>query len=518
MIAAVLGWAVLLAGAGALALVVGRRAAAHGILVPVAVGLGLRVVVMAIAHIGSLSLDDGGIMFLDDRTYLRGGDELAAEWRAGRTPDPSAYELAGTYQFGYQAFVGLLFTLGTTSVLLGKAVNVLLGTATIYVVARIAGRVLGDRAQVRAAWVAALAPTMVWWSAPLMKEALATLLVALGVLAVVSLPRRGAVIGLGAVAAALVLVRLPAAIALFTGTGAAVAVAGWRAEGRWLSRPLVAFGATVLAGLAAIVLVVPQGNPVAFFDQYRDTAGRMFDQYQGSDPLRWPYDVLKSLVTPLPWVFDEGTRNWDRALYPGVWLLICAYPLALLGIRRLWGRPELVLLLGTAVTALAVNAGTSGFTFRQRAVVEPLVLLLVVAGTPSWRVACRGASAALGAVAVAAGVQSRSPALALAVAGAAGVLFYLSTRLPAREPDPLPPSPMVEGLRRLPFVDRIGRTGASRVAADVVWLGRSVRAAGASAVRSAVRAAPQPRIAPRADGPGTATRLRRALTDLAPRR
>src|SRR4051794_28501411 len=152
-----LGWAVLLGGAGAVGLVLLRRAAAHGLLAPVLVGIAVRLAVMVIAHAGSRSLGDHGFFYLDDQTYMDGARRLADLWSEGSFPDPTRFDVLGTYLIGYEFLLALLFALGTASILVGKLANVLIGGVTVYLVARIAGRVLGEQAQVRAAWLAALA-------------------------------------------------------------------------------------------------------------------------------------------------------------------------------------------------------------------------------------------------------------------------------------------------------------------------------------------------------------------------
>jgi hypothetical protein len=504
-IAAVIGWAVLL-GAGAAAVVaLGRRAAALGVLAPVAVGLGLRLVVMGIAHAGSLSLGDDGILFLDDRTYLNGAGKLADFWRDGQTPDPSRFDILGTYQFGYQIFLTAIFTLGTDSVLLGKLANVLLGGVTVYLVARIAGRVLGSGAEVRAAWLAALAPTLVWWSAPMMKEALATALLAGGILAATYLPRPRAMTAFAAIVCVLAVVRGSAALALVVGAGMAVAIATRQAKSRWrsLRSALVAVG--LVGGLLVYGVAVSQGNLDQLYRGYDMVVRQMIDNHQGGDLTRVPYDVVKSLVTPLPWVFDSGTRNWDRALFPGMWLLFCAYPIAAVGAWRLRHRPELWLLLCTASTAVVVNAVTAGFVFRQRSMVEPFVLLLALAGAPSWRFAGRWAAGALAAVAVVAAIQSGSPVPPLVILAAATAVLLATSRAPSRPYEPLPHSPLVEGFRPS---DR-----------PPVPLLAALRAAAASGRAAVLRHAPQAgarelRQAPVGQGP--AEWIRRALAGVRP--
>jgi hypothetical protein len=446
-LAHILGWGVLVSGTAAVALAIGRRAASLGILVPLLVGVGLRFAVMLIAHIGSLSLHDHGLLFVDDGTHFSGAKTLARLWGDGQVPNPVSHDVLGTFQFGYPAFVAVLFTLGTPSIILGKLANVLLGGVTVLLTARIAGRVLGERAQLRAAWVAALAPTLIWWSAPLLKEALATTLVAAALLAVTYLPRPRAVAALGVALALLLVIRSAAVLALVLAAGAAVLIAGRQVERRWVSRPVVVMAASVALGLLAVVFVVSGGDVQSFYHQYDLVIHRMIRVYQGSSPAHVPYDAVKSLVTPLPWAFGNDTNTWDRGLYPGTWVLLCALPLALAGFWRLRRRPEGWLLAVTVVTSVVANAFTSGFVFRQRSMVEPLILVLALAGARSWRMAARAAAAALALAAVVAGVNTHSIATAAYVAAGAALLLLLSRWLPARRFEPLPDSPMVSSFR-----------------------------------------------------------------------
>jgi hypothetical protein len=494
---------VLLIGASAVAMAVGRRAAAAGILAPLVVGVALRLVVMLVAHMGSVSLGDHGIFYLDDQTYLHGATVLADNWRAGHTPDPARYNVLGTYQFGYQTFLAAIFTLGAPSILLGKLANVLLGGVTVYLVGRLGGQLLGDRGKIRAAWVAALAPSLVWWSAPLMKEALSTTLLVLGALAVTALPQRRALVTLGVVLAALTVVRAPAALALMVGAGVAVAIAGRRAEARVLSRPLIVFGSALVAGSIAIVVAVSHGNIRGFYAQYQFVIPRMFHRYQGGNLAHVPFDMVKSLVTPVPWTFNSATGNWDRMLYPGVWLLICALPLAAAGVWRLRRSLEGWGIIAIALTALMINAVTAGFVFRQRSMIEPLILLLALAGTTSWRMAARSAAATLGVVAVTAGVQSRSPLVAVAIAAAAGGLFLVSRRLPSRPFEPLPDSAMVAAFRRSIESDPPSTSSTPRrVFGEIGRMLRAIGVAVADTRAAAVQAMSTTMRAPSAASPG----------------
>lgn len=386
---------------------------------------------MTIAHLGSLQLGDGGLLFLDDRGYVDRAGLLAAAWREGAVIDPSAFNYAGTYQFGYPALLGGAFTLVGNNVLAAKLINVLAGTATVLITGLLAGRVLGEQSRRRAAWAAALFPTLVWWSAPLMKEAVTTLLVVGLLLAVTYIPRCAAVAATAAVCAALVPTRTSAAVAVLAGGATALGLAAWRSSTiQWRHWLRVAAGVScfVLIGL----LLLSRGDLHALTLQYGSTIEDMVKRYQGSDPLAVPFDTVKTLVTPLPWAFDLGTRNWDRGLYPGVWALFLAYPLAALGVWRLRRKPEVALLMVPLLLTLVMNASTSGFPFRQRSIVEPLIVVLAVAGMNSYRQAAQWGSLALGAVSLVATAQSHSPAVGVAIAACAGGLWAISRHLPSK--------------------------------------------------------------------------------------
>ncbi len=434
--------AVFVAAVGLAVYVIVTKARAAGLLAPVLIGGALRLAVMVVAHAGSISLNDGGLMFVDDVTYAQHGSALADLWRSGDFANPSNFDLTGSYQFGYPVLVGLVFTLVGESVFVAKLVNVLFGTATVLIIGLIAREVLGQGAHRRAAWLVALAPGVVWWSAPLLKEAFVTFLTAAAVLAALKLPRAAGY--LAALLVALALTRISLVVVLVVSLIVGLLLAARKADRviRWRSAMLVALSASV--AVAAFLVLASGGRPVGFIDAYRSTIDQMIEIYQGSNLAAVPADALKSLVTPIPWAFDEATRNWDRGLYPGMWFWYLAYPLAALGLWRLRRRPELALIALPIVLSLVLGALTSGFLFRQRAPIEPLILLLVCQGITSWRQALQLASLALPVVGIAAAVQSGSVALGLGIAACGLVLFALARRAPALDlRQPLPPSPLV---------------------------------------------------------------------------
>lgn len=179
-------------------------------------------------------------------------------------------------------------------------------------------------------------------------------------------------------------------------------------------------------------MVIAGGDPRAALDQYTATIRSMLDLYGGTGPGDWVLGVVRSVSAPLPWVFDERARSWYLALYPGMWLWFFLLPTVLNGVRRLRLTATMIFLGITIASLIVMSSITAGFTIRQRSAVEPLVVVLAVAGLESWRRTAYRGSIALLAMAVVAGAHSRSLVTALViVAGATGVAF-VARRLPAQ--------------------------------------------------------------------------------------
>jgi hypothetical protein len=425
-----------------------RAASRYGVLAPVAAGAGLRLLVMVTVHVATLRSGDGGLMFLDDKAYLAEGMRIAAGWRDGHLFNPSDINYAGTYMFGYQAFCGLIFVL-TPNIIAGKLVNVLAGSATVLLVALLADRLLGSPARRRAAWMAAVAPGLVWWSTPLMKEALACLLVTASLLAILHLFSGRAALAFAVTWSALLLTRPAAAVALAFAAVVVLVGAAWHTGRRTAVRRMSVVTAIMIVAGIAVLAAQAAGDPAAVADSYRLVIQRMVDQYRQSSPALIPVDVGRSLISPYPWAFDPATRNWDRGLYPGMWTWYALYPLAIAGIYRLRQRPETWLLVLCSASYLMLNAFTSGFIFRQRSAIEPVVLVLAVGGMRSWRSLARSAAAAWLVVAVVAGAHTGSLMTFGIVALAAGVAALASVRLKAAPLEIAPKMRLVAALDEL---------------------------------------------------------------------
>lgn len=423
-----------------------RQARSADMLAPVVWGLALRAGAMLIVHASSLLVGEGGLMFLDDKTYLWDGMEIAAQWREGRIIDPRLHEYAGTPMFGYQVLCAAAFTL-VNDILAGKLVNVLASASTVLLVGLIAGRIWGHGAKRRAAWAAALLPGLVWWSTPMMKETVACFLFTACLHAMLSLGRPWALPGLVAAFSALAVTRTAAAAALLV---AAAPIGFWvlmRNRGDFHMTRVIVRILTATGCVAFAIVLFSRGDVVGLVQSYTYTIDSMIGAYRESGLLHIPVSVVQSLISPYPWVFDAGTRNWDMGLYPGMWSWYAIYPLAALALLRYGRRPEVVLLGAIVLAYLIINTFTSGYVFRQRSTIEPVILVLAVGGLSSWRFGAMVAAAAWGIVAFPAAAQSQDPITVIAILCVAGSVALLARRLPSAELHVESPDAILSALR-----------------------------------------------------------------------
>jgi len=426
------------------------KARTHGLLAPLLVGAALRVSVMLIAHVATIGPGPDGLFFPDDLGFTRIGSTIADAWVQGEIVDVSNVAYAGTLNYGFQAMVATVFVLVGSSVLAVKLVNVLLGCATIVVVGVLGLRLFGEIGKRRAAWTMALLPTAIWWSSVMLKETAATFLVVVAILMIFSRPSLKTLATYAGAVVAMLLLRPAGAIALVLAAVGTLGYVGVRYRGaiEWQRLRL-----RILLGVAAALLVgfiLSSGNPAAPLEQLEATARSMFDLYQDGSLASIPVDVPRSTFAPYPWVFTETTDNWDRALYPGMWFWYALLPTAALGAWRLRRSPEMLGLAIPIATTLVIYAVTSGIAFRQRSMIEPLVILLFVAGVDSWRETVRRGAIAFFVVAFVAGVQSRSAGVAVVVLIASLLLFLASRRLPSMPAQvPLPSGLILDNLKHM---------------------------------------------------------------------
>ena len=174
----------------AIAEVMRRIARTEGLLAPVAAAFGVRLLLTAVLHVVSVATGHGGFFYIDDHGYTIDGRYLAHLWLQGHPGN--VFEPLGVLPNGgplfYQTVAGV-FVLTDNSVLAMKIVDVLAGTGTVLCAGILANRLLGPQRGRWTAWVVALAPTIVWWTLPMLREPLAAFFAAATLAAATGIPR-----------------------------------------------------------------------------------------------------------------------------------------------------------------------------------------------------------------------------------------------------------------------------------------------------------------------------------------
>ena len=446
-----------------------RLARREGLLAPVAAAFGVRLVLTVVLHVVSVATGHGGFFYFDDHGYTVAGRHLAHLWLQGHPGN--VFEPVGILPNGgplfYQMVAGV-FVLTGNSVVAVKIVNVLAGTGTVLCAGILGSRLLGRQRGRYTAWVVALAPTIVWWTLPMLREPLATFFAAATLAAATGIPRwRNVVLALVFVAAVAFL-----RSTLFVAVGASVVawcfVVTVRAQAA--RRPAVYPLAHRLAALVlAVAVVVAAGLQMgggsaatasnaasasvhasrALGASHAASSDAAAEDFQS--PLisgiasgavtNYASAAVRFFVSPRAWAFTTVPFDWYQPLYPAMWLWYMLIPVAVVGLWRMRRRLDVLALVALPIALLAAEytfALNSGV--RQRSGVEPLLALLVVAGWASWAVSLRWASAVLVVLTPIAVIDLRSPWPVVGLLPAAALLFLLSRRLSQLEAAaPTPP-------------------------------------------------------------------------------
>lgn len=464
-----------------------RASERSGLLLPVAVAFAVRALCVLITHVVTTANGHHGFLYVDDHGYADDGRILATGWSNGHPG--SFFEPLGTLPHGgplFLHFVAWVFVLTHDSVVAMKVVNVLAGTGVVLIGGLLAGRLLGRERMRGATWALALAPTVVWWTVPMLREAISTLLGMGAIYAATFAPRWRALVAMLALLTALAFVRST----LFAAAGAG-ALAWWlfaalRAHGL---EPLVkrvatlVLAAMVVGGVGFYVASGSSGDAAQAVNLTRST----IHSYQqtshapttsahapggtrrppasetpSSDPSDFQSPFVRSLgggsirtyaaaavrffVSPRAWAFTTLPLDWYQPLFPAMWLWYLLMPIALFGLWRLRRRPDVLALLGLPIALMAAQytlAVDSGV--RQRAGIEPLVVLLIVAGWSSWAVSLLWGSLVLLVLAPIAALDLHSPLAGLLVGAGALLVFGISRRLAGRGPGAEQPDTLPEG-------------------------------------------------------------------------
>ena len=278
-----------------------------------------------------------------------------------------------------------------------QAINVLLGTLVVYLTYRIAAQVSGHRAGCRAAWFAALFPTLNLYSALTMREAFIVFFFLLGVLYALRWDQddRATTFCFSALFLAL-------SGAFHTGMLPMLGVLGLIAIIRWASLLPAAHSRRFVRVTTAVMLLALLGVGIIVsgwglekvgliqrgLGEHQATAARDRAAYLSTLVVRQPLDLLWHtpirvvyfLFSPFPWWVRQPVDVlgvMDASLY--LWLT--AHIMRRRGRGLSWNRRVrlLVLFLAAGIAVFALATSNYGTAVRHRAKFAPLFIAVAMA-------------------------------------------------------------------------------------------------------------------------------------------
>lgn len=303
----------------------------------------------------------------------------------------------------YSWIIAVLYWIGTRSELLVQSVNVLVGTLVVFNVFQIARLLWGDKGAERAAWWAALFPTLVLNSAIILREVFVVYPLTLGIVCFVRWRLSGRMIWLPAAVGCMSI-----AVIFHSGVVGALAVVGAtvvfevlrslnRARGRARFALLLGSAAAVVMLLAVAGFVASRVNLFVLASVIDFMAGHQAGTYAADRTDYLPNMVVSTPVDilwqapirflffqfmPFPWLIRTPADIFgllDSGLYA---LLVFQAFRARAAIRMnpaarsvVWAWVGCVLVYGLLIS----NYGTA---IRHRAKMAPLLIAVAAAGMP----------------------------------------------------------------------------------------------------------------------------------------
>lgn len=383
------------------------------------IAVGFHLAVVLTVHWGA----GAEALFPDARSYDSISTVIAGIWRGGTRPGTADLaRMAGSEMWVYPTLMALCKAVTGSGWLGAKAllsVVSALGAPAAVGLAVSCG--CGRRRATLAGLVVGTSPSLLLWDSWGLKEGLVIGVVLVTLLAQVRL-RFPVACAVSLVGIQTCLYLRPAA-ALFL---AVALLARFR-------RTRVHYAGLLVLGAALVLFVGPRW--VVLFGlidslQIQEGTALGFTGGNGStNLLRRPETVGMFLFGPFPWAFGPGTAVPERWLYIGTTVWIASLALLPAAVRRAWadttgaGRS---VLLGSAAYAVTYLATFGGAFYRQRSLLECMVILLVVLYLPlSPDVAARRVYLWLGAVGAVAVLQSSdlTPTPASKAAALAGMVL-----------------------------------------------------------------------------------------------
>jgi hypothetical protein len=339
----------------------------------------------------------------DEDTFHRNAQWFAA-WLNDEVPQPFAYKWVGSTQVGYFALVGSMYAAFGEYPVLPILVNCVVGGLCAYPAYILASRLAGRTAGRAGACLVTFFPSLVLWSALLVRDALVLFLLlwivclAQSLLARFRLRPALRLVGCLLLVATLRTYLLPL-------MGAALLVALLVASVR---RPGTALATALVCGLAVVAVVKSSGLGTDYLsdaslqslaDQRRYNAMTGEGAIAlGSHDLSTPLGALTYLPVGLAW-FLLSPFPWELAgkqvyAVPEMLLWYACIPLVVVGavyaLRRRRRQALAPFVAGLLITVLySLVEGNVGIIFRHRAQALVLLLPFAAAGWVRWRANAR---------------------------------------------------------------------------------------------------------------------------------
>ncbi|MFF3247488.1 hypothetical protein ACFYWY_28055 [Streptomyces sp. NPDC002870] len=351
------------------------RSSLWGALAVFTVAAVLHVCVVLVVH----SQTNGYALFPDARGYDSTSNAIAAAWRSGsRLEARDLSGLAGSAVWGYPAIMALCRVMTGGGWLAAKTVLALLaatGAVAAYGLAIASGR--GRKRAVVVGVMVGTSPSLLLWDAWGLKDGLITTFVLWSLL--VQTRARFSLTCVTTMLSIYACMYLRPAAALFL---AVALLARVRFRREYLAGCLIVVGAAALFVLPHLMMLLGLVDSLEVED---GTRLGFVGGYGSQNLLAHPQYLVTLLLGPFPWEFGPGTAVPGRWLYLGTIIWIASLVLAPTVLRRAWadttgiGRAAV---LGSAAYAAVYMATFGGAFYRQRSLLECMLIILVVLYLP----------------------------------------------------------------------------------------------------------------------------------------
>ncbi|MFF3323431.1 hypothetical protein [Streptomyces sp. NPDC002889] len=339
--------------------------------------------VAAVLHVGVVLVvhtqTNGYALFPDAQGYESTSARLAAAWRnEGPFETRNLSGLVGSSVWGYPVIMALGRVMTGGGWLAAKTVLALLaatGAVAAHGLALVSAR--GRKRALVVGLMVGASPSLLLWDAWGLKDGLIVALVLWALL--VQTRARFSIACVSTMLGIYACLYLRPAAALFLALALLTRV---RLRREYLAGSLIVVGAAALFILPRLMTLLGLVESLEVHDGIRlgFTGG-----YGSKNVLNHPQYLVALLLGPFPWAFGPETAVPGRWLYIGTVVWIACLALAPTVLRRAWADTHGVgraAVLGSAAYAAAYIATFGGSFYRQRSLLECVLIILVVLYLP----------------------------------------------------------------------------------------------------------------------------------------